>query len=61
MHHGVVPQLYRPQINDLAGRPSYGLLKEVDQALLSYLLGMRLGGKSEQVPVILAQRFRGRR
>ena len=30
MHHEVVPQLCSPRINDLAGRPSYGLLKEVD-------------------------------
>ena len=30
MHHEVVQQLCRPQINGLAGRPSYGLLKEVD-------------------------------
>ena len=29
-HHEVVLQLCRPQINGLAGRPSYGLLKEVD-------------------------------
>ena len=32
MHHEVVQQLCRPQINDLAERPSYGLLKEVDGA-----------------------------
>ena len=32
--HEVVPQLYRPQINYLAGRPSYGLLKEVDLRVL---------------------------
>ena len=30
MHHEVVQQLCRPQIDGLAGRPSYGLLKEVD-------------------------------
>ena len=30
MHHEVVPQLCRLQANDLAGPPSYGLLKEVD-------------------------------
>ena len=30
MHHEVVQQLCRPQIKGLAGRPSYGLLKEVD-------------------------------
>ena len=30
MHHEVVLQLCRPQLNDLAGRPSYGLIKEVD-------------------------------
>ena len=30
MRHEVVPQLCRPQINDVAGRPSCGLLKEVD-------------------------------
>ena len=29
MHHEVVQQLCRPQINSLAGRPSYWLLKEV--------------------------------
>ena len=32
MHHEVALQLCRPQINGLAGRPSYGLLKEVDGA-----------------------------
>ena len=30
MHHEVVQQLCRPQTNVLAGRPSYGLLKEAD-------------------------------
>ena len=30
MHHEVVQQLCHPQINGLAGRPSYELLKEVD-------------------------------
>ena len=30
MYHEVVRQLCRSQINGLAGRPSYGLLKEVD-------------------------------
>ena len=30
INHEVVRQLCRPQINGLAGRPSYGLLKEVD-------------------------------
>ena len=32
MHHEVVQQLCRPQIKGLAGRPSNGLLKEVDGA-----------------------------
>ena len=30
MHHDVVPQLCRPQVNGLAGQPPHGLLKEVD-------------------------------
>ena len=44
MHHEVVQQLCRPQINGLAGRPSYGLLKEVDGKPSSRNHGERVPG-----------------